>query len=129
MAKDAGAPYAVLDKVRRGDREVEISVHNLGDIDGRTPVLVDDIIWSGRTMVEAVRSSAHEEGWPPICVAIHGLFADNSDALLAQTGARVVTSNGIAHPTNKSGASEILSGAISELALLPSRRKAGALKR
>ena len=50
VAKDAGAPFAVLEKVRLGDRKVEISVKGLTNIDGRTPVLVDDIISSGRTM-------------------------------------------------------------------------------
>jgi ribose-phosphate pyrophosphokinase len=42
-------------------------------------------------MVEAVRLLTH--GWPsPICIAVHGLFADNSDLLLERAGARVVTS-------------------------------------
>ena len=55
VARDAGAPYAVLEKVRRGDRNVEISLENLPALDERTSVLVDDIISSGGTMIEAVR--------------------------------------------------------------------------
>jgi ribose-phosphate pyrophosphokinase len=55
VARDAGAPYAVLEKVRRGDRDVEISIERLQHLDGRTPVLVDDMISSGRTMLAAVR--------------------------------------------------------------------------
>jgi len=77
VAKDSGAPYAVLEKVRRGDRDVEISAESLPDIDGRTPVLVDDIISSGRTMIEAVRLIADRGGPSPACVAVHGLFADH----------------------------------------------------
>ena len=77
VAKDAGAPYAVLEKVRRGDREVEVSDRNLGDLAGRTPVLVDDIISSGRTMVAAVRLIVARSGATPVCVAVHGLFADD----------------------------------------------------
>jgi ribose-phosphate pyrophosphokinase len=119
VAKDAGAPYAVLQKTRRGDREVEISARNLGDLDGRTPVLVDDIISSGRTMIEAVRLIVARGAAAPVCVAVHGLFADNSNVFLAQAGARVVTSNTIAHATNEIDVGEILAGAISELAPAP----------
>jgi len=120
VAKDAGAPYAVLDKVRRGDREIEISARNLGDLAGRTPVLVDDIISSGRTMIEAVRLIVARGAIAPVCVAIHGVFADDSNTLLAQAGARVVTSNSIPHATNEIDVGEILAGAVRELATAPS---------
>ena len=95
VAKDSGAPYAVLQKVRRGDRDVEISAASLPDLDGRTPVLVDDIISSGRTMIAAVRLIGKRGAPAPVCVAVHGLFADHSDQILARAGARVVTSNSI----------------------------------
>jgi ribose-phosphate pyrophosphokinase len=116
VARDAGAPHAVLEKVRRGDRDVEISAPDLGDLDGRTPVLVDDIISSGHTMLEAVHLVIARGATAPICVAIHGLFADDSSARLAQAGARVVTSNSIPHATNEIDVAEILAGAIGELA-------------
>lgn len=100
VASDAGAPYSVLDKVRRGDRDVEIRLKDMEQWKGRTPVLVDDIISTGRTMIEAVRLLI-AQGWPaPVCVAVHGLFADNADLALARAGARVVTSNSVPHPTN-----------------------------
>ena len=117
VAKDADAPYT---KVRRGDRDVEISVKNLRDLEGRTPVLVDDIISTGRTMTEAVRLIAKQRGPPPVCVAVHGLFAEHCDSLLAQAGARVVTSNSISHETNAIDVAEVLAASISELALMAS---------
>lgn len=55
VASDAAAPYCVLEKVRHGDRDVRITLRNLEAWQGRTAVLVDDIISSGRTMIEAVR--------------------------------------------------------------------------
>lgn len=119
VAKEADAPYTVLEKVRRGDRDVEISVKNLRDFDGRTPVLVDDIISSGRTMIEAVRLIMKRGGTPPICVAVHGLFADHCDSLLAQAGARVVTSNSIPHATNGIDVGEFLANSVSDLVTMP----------
>ena len=120
VAKDANAPYTVLEKTRRGDREVEISVRNLHDLDGRTPVIVDDIISSGRTMIEAVRLLIARGATTPVCIAVHGLFADNSDILLAQAGGRVVTSNSIPHDTNGIDTGEVIAASIRELAQVPS---------
>ena len=95
VASDADAPYCVLEKVRHGDRDVQITLRNLDVWQGRAAVLVDDIISSGRTMIEAVRLLA-SQGWsPPVCIAVHGLFADHSDSLLVAAGARVVTTNSV----------------------------------
>jgi ribose-phosphate pyrophosphokinase len=113
VAKDAGGPYSVLEKVRRGDREVEIELRDLSLWRGRTPVLVDDIVSTGRTMIEAVRLLT--DGWPsPICIAVHGLFADNSDLLLERTGARVVTTNSVPHRTNAIELRALLAGGVKE---------------
>ena len=82
---------------------------------GRTPVLVDDIISSGYTMLEGVRLLS-AKGWAaPACIAVHGLFADQADALLARAGARVVTSNSVPHSTNGIDLTVPLADAIGEL--------------
>jgi ribose-phosphate pyrophosphokinase len=79
-------------------------------------VLVDDIISSGRTMLEANRLLA-AQGWTaPVCIGVHGLFADQSDVLLARSGARVVTANSVPHPTNAIDLTESLAAGIAELA-------------
>src|SRR5581483_4413093 len=105
-------PCSVLEKVRRGDRDVEITLKDLSAWKDRTPVLVDDIISTGRTMIEAVRL-LKDGGWPPpVAIAVHGLFADNSDVLLEQAGARLVTSNSVPHRTNAIDVAPILVRAI-----------------
>jgi ribose-phosphate pyrophosphokinase len=116
VAKDAGAPYSVLEKTRLGDREVVVRLRDKELGTGRTPVLVDDIISSGRTMLEAVRLLS-AEGWvAPVCVAVHGLFADRADVLLADAGARVVTTNTVTHATNGIDVTPLLAGAVGAIA-------------
>ena len=116
VAKDAGAPYSVLEKIRRGDRDVVITLRDMDAWRGRTPVLVDDIISSGRTMIEAVRLLI-ADGWPtPVCLAVHGIFADRSDESLASLGAALVTSNTVPHVTNRLNVSRLLTAALVELA-------------
>ncbi len=115
VAKDAGAPYSVLEKTRRGDREVEISTQGLANLGGRTPVLVDDIVSSGRTMIEAARVLRTIGTAAAVCVAVHGLFADDADALLLKEGARVVTANTVPHATNAIDVAAPLAAGIHEL--------------
>ena len=116
VAKDAGAPYSVLEKVRRGDRDVTITLKDMRAWAGHTPVLVDDIISSGRTMLEAVRL-LKGEGWPPpVCLAVHGIFADQSDRLLAEAGAQVVTANTVPHGSNALDVSALIGDALAALA-------------
>jgi ribose-phosphate pyrophosphokinase len=115
VARDAGAPYSVLEKVRRGDRDVQISIRDMQHLEGRAVVLVDDIISSGRTMLEAVRIVVPPSAPRPTCIAVHGLFADQSDRLLAEAGARIVTSNSVPHQTNDIDVGKIVADAIKEL--------------
>jgi ribose-phosphate pyrophosphokinase len=116
VAREAAAPYSMLEKIRHGDRDVEIRVRDLGGLAGHTPVLVDDIISSGRTMLQAVRLVAQGGRVQPVCIAVHGVFADRSDLLLAQAGATVVTSNSIPHATNRIDVHGLLAEAVRELA-------------
>ena len=100
VARLAEAPAAILEKRRRGDRDVQISVPTTG-LDGRTPVLIDDIISSARTMAEAVRVLTAAGGLPPVCVGVHAVFAPGAEEALSSAGvSRVVTCNTIVHPTN-----------------------------
>lgn len=112
VAADAGASYTVLEKIRVGDRDVRIQAKDVSRLQGRQPVFVDDIISSGRTMLEAIRVLQSEH---PICIAIHGLFADRSDKLLPNAGAMLVTSNTIPHETNAIDVSGPLSEAVVDL--------------
>lgn len=101
VAKAAGCPYTVLQKVRHGDRDVEVSVPQPAQLRGMTPVLVDDIVSTARTMIAAT-AHLHAAGLaPPVCIAVHALFAgDAYEALQAAGIARVVSCNTVMHPTN-----------------------------
>jgi ribose-phosphate pyrophosphokinase len=115
VAEDAGAPCVVLEKQRRGDRDIEIAFPDLSTWTGRTPVLLDDIISSGWTMLEAVDHLRNSGFGSPVCIAVHGVFADASDQKLRQRGARVVTSNTIPHPTNAIDVTDLIAKGLSDL--------------
>jgi ribose-phosphate pyrophosphokinase len=101
IASAADAPFTVLTKIRRGDTKVIESVPDLGEHRSCTPVLVDDIISTGHTMIAAVRHLRDQAALPPVCVATHAVFAADAEAQLEAAGAaRVVTTNTIVHQTN-----------------------------
>lgn len=110
VAEGVPCPHTVLRKARHGDRDVSVSdFHATGGHAGRTPVLVDDIISSARTMIETVAQCARAGGRAPVCVGIHGVFAAGAfEALQSAGAARVVTTNTIPHPTNAIDAGGVL---------------------
>ena len=54
-----------------------------GEIEGRTAVIVDDLIAGGTTMGRAARACRHHGATAVHAVATHGLFAEGADSLLA----------------------------------------------
>ena len=87
VARLSGCPHIVLEKARRGDREVEVSAPAIERYRDRTPVLIDDIISTGATMAEAVVRLVRAGMRAPFCVAVHPVFADGAAAALIAAGA------------------------------------------
>jgi ribose-phosphate pyrophosphokinase len=117
IARDAGAPYVVLQKTRRGDRDVTVSLPDMGQWRDHVPVLVDDIISSGRTMIEPTSQLLKAGMKAPICVTIHAVFAASALSELRRAGAsQIVSANTIAHETNAIDVTPLLVPAIGELA-------------
>jgi ribose-phosphate pyrophosphokinase len=116
VAAAVRAPYVVLKKFRRGDRDVEVSVPEIEQWQERTPVLVDDIISTARTMIETVAHLKAAGMRPPVCIGVHGIFAGNAhQELLTAGAARVVTCNTVPHASNGIDLSDLLVEAVGEL--------------
>lgn len=115
VARLAAAPYVVLDKVRHGDSDVAVTVPDVRRWRGHSPVLVDDIISTARTMIEAVRELVHRGLPPPVCVGVHAVFSGDAYAALRLAGAaRIVTTNAIEHESNAIDTTELLAKALEE---------------
>lgn len=116
VADGCGAPCVVLEKTRRGDRDVSVTAPALDEHAGRTPVIIDDIISTARTMIETVEQVRRATPIAPVCVGIHAVFADGAHAdLVAAGAARVITCNTIVHPTNAIDVDDALADATRAL--------------
>lgn len=114
-AAKIGAPFTVLEKTRKGDRVVDIRLTETNVFGDRKPVLVDDIVSSGETFIAAARCVRAVSSVPPICVAVHGLFAEGTLARFAQEDLQVVTTNTISNASNRIDVSGLLADGIAEL--------------
>ena len=109
VAHRSGAAYTVLTKTRRGDKDVEVSVPDVDKFKSHTPVLVDDIISTARTMIAAVKHLQDAGMKSPVCIGVHAVFAGDGYEILKESGAgRIVTCNTIYHETNAIDLSRLL---------------------
>ncbi|MEY8021388.1 ribose-phosphate pyrophosphokinase [Muriicola sp. SD30] len=116
VAKKAGVPFTVLQKVRHGDRDVEVSVPDVEKYKESTPVLVDDIISTARTMIETTEHLKNAGMKPAICIGIHAVFSENAYQNLLDSGVeKIVTCNTIPHPSNAIDLSDIMAKEVKKL--------------
>lgn len=116
IASAAGAPCTVLTKTRRGDRDVSVSLPDAAQWQGRNPVLIDDIISTGHTLIQAAQSLRTAGLAPPICIGVHALFAEGAYAQLLASGvAQVVTCDTIPHVSNAISVLDPLVAALHEV--------------
>ncbi|WP_199423000.1 ribose-phosphate diphosphokinase [Actinotalea solisilvae] len=90
-AKLGGCPLAFVHKTRdisRPNRSVANRV--VGEVEGRTAVLVDDLIDTGGTIAEAVRVLLDAGAKDVIVAATHGVLSDPAAQRLQECGAREV---------------------------------------
>jgi ribose-phosphate pyrophosphokinase len=115
-----GAPWLVLEKTRRGDADVSVSTIDAAQWAGHTPVLLDDILSTGRTMIAAIGRLREAGMAAPVCVAVHAILAgDAYSAILAAGAARVVSTNTIAHASNGIDLMPLVADALRPLCGLP----------
>lgn len=113
----AGAPCTVMAKARRGERDVSVRLQDGGPWPGRAPVLLDDIVCTGQTLLAAA-AALKNAGLPaPLCIGVHALFdADALWRLLDAGVTRVVSCDTVPHASNAISVVPLLADALREVA-------------
>lgn len=113
VAGAADAPWTVMNKHRHGDRDVEVKMTDRGPWPDRTPVLVDDIVSTGETLLAAVAALREAGLTAPQCIAVHALFDPDALYRLLEAGVtRVITCDTVPHPTNAIEMAPLLAKAV-----------------
>lgn len=101
IAKKSGAPFFILKKTRKGDRSVVETIPDIEHYHESTPVLIDDIISTGMTMIETVQHLQSLRMKRPVCIGVHAVFSGNAyQDLLASGVEKIVSCNTIQHVSN-----------------------------
>lgn len=114
IANKNNLPYFILNKTRYDDYHVSISKPDLEQYKNYQPILIDDIISTGRTMIETINQLKQIKLLPPVCIGVHAVFANNAyEQLLKADVKQVITCNTISHISNTIDLSGLLSNGIS----------------
>lgn len=113
IAQAIDAPFTILGKVRLGDQDVKVSIPLMKEFPNHVPVLVDDIISTGQTMIETIRHLNSLKTKKPVCIVVHPIFAGLITQTLLHEGAeRIVSCNTIPHDSNQLDLSQSLIHAL-----------------
>ena len=101
FAKRLGASFAIIDK-RRPAANVSEVLHVVGEVEGRTCLIVDDMIDTGGTIVQAVTALKDRGAKRVYVAATHALLSANAaDRIAASPLEELVVTNTIRIPAAK----------------------------
>src|SRR3984957_1230551 len=89
FASKIGAELAILDKERPAQQVAEIG-YVIGDVKGKTAVIVDDMIDTAGTLVAAARTVMEEGATSVYAAATHGVFSGAAFENLADAGLKEI---------------------------------------
>lgn len=112
IAEPAGLEYTVALKERLGDRQVEIKLPEY-DYRRHEVILVDDMISTGRTLLNVTRQLKRQGADTIHCLVTHALFSDDVTEALHEAGiTHIWSSDTISHPSNAVSLTGLLASAI-----------------
>jgi ribose-phosphate pyrophosphokinase len=85
FAKRIECPIAIIDKRRTGPNEAK-ALHLIGDVRGKTAIIVDDMIDTAGTLTQAVDSLLKNGAQKVVAVATHALFSGPAISRLTECG-------------------------------------------
>ena len=77
LADHLGLPWAILSKTRGGRGETEVT-HVIGEVEGRRAIMIDDVIATGGTLVNAAGRLIEEGATEIFAAATHGEFSGDA---------------------------------------------------
>ncbi|MBQ0721159.1 MAG: ribose-phosphate diphosphokinase [Gammaproteobacteria bacterium] len=115
IAAHSGQPFVIGAKQRFGDRDVRVTLPDLGPYHQHTAVVIDDVIASGQTILKCI-AALQTQGVERIkCAAVHGIFVGGVDAQLLAAGLEeLATTNTIVHSSNAMDITDLLLTPINE---------------
>jgi ribose-phosphate pyrophosphokinase len=109
IAKSVGCDVTVFKKKRYSSRHVEEEMIKQVNLKGKDVVIVDDIISTGHTIIEAAKKARNLGAKSITAICVHGLFVENAVKKLKKAKINnIFSTNCIEHKTNSIDISSII---------------------
>jgi len=111
VAEELGAPCIVLEKERLGDRDVRIK----GELPlkGRTALVVDDMVSTGKTMIEMITRLKREGAQRVDALVTHALLVEGAEKKMQEAGlSELFCSNTVPSSGTRISVAQILARAL-----------------
>ncbi|OAB47832.1 ribose-phosphate diphosphokinase [Paenibacillus antarcticus] len=109
LANHLDSPFAIMIKKRPSHNESVIT-HVIGDVEGRTPIIIEDIIDTGTTIINVVEGLKERGAKDVYVCATHGLFSGSALERLNHPNIKeVVITDSILLPDDHVGRVKVLS--------------------
>jgi ribose-phosphate pyrophosphokinase len=111
LAKRINAPLAIIDKRREGPGDSEV-MNVIGEVEGYTCVLVDDIVDSGGTLMNAAEALLEQRARDVYAYISHGVLSNHAAARIAKSALKELVITDSIQPTEdvrKAGNIRVLS--------------------
>ena len=106
IAKKVGISSTVMEKTRYSSRKVAVKMKKTIDFKNKNVVIVDDIISTGNTIIEAAKKVKSAKSITAI--AVHGLFVEGITKLNKAGIKKIITTNTIDNKAGKIDVKELL---------------------
>ncbi|MEL6670766.1 MAG: ribose-phosphate diphosphokinase [Bacteroidota bacterium] len=116
MARRNGLPAVGFKRLDQNEHNMQISFPDLSAYEGYTPVILEDIIGSGRSITAALQSLKGTRLTQAWVIGVHGLFCgDTYRKIAAFRPAGIVSTDSVPHPTNQIGLADLLVEGMKEM--------------
>ena len=113
VAQTTGLPFIILHKKRYTARSVRTKVTS--NVKGKNIIIIDDIISTGRTMIEPITHLKKLGAKKITCIAVHGLFVEHALSSLKKAGATTISTNTITSSASTIDISPLIAEALKRL--------------
>lgn len=110
VAEMLGIESGIMRKKRYSSYHVEVKLNKSINLKNKNAVIVDDIVSTGHTILEAAKILRKLGAKSIYCICVHGIFANDAFKKLMKAGIKVVSTNTI---PNKAAKIDV-SGAIAD---------------
>ena len=113
IAKKIKASAAILQKDRINSYEVHVKLNSEINVRNKELIIIDDIISTGKTILEAIKVIKKLKPKSITVISIHGIFADPSTLdFIREYSNSIITTNTIKNPYSKIDVSKLISDSL-----------------